>query len=458
MRERRPTGRWTFAAWVVALASVVSSGGQEHPDLETAWAAFWSAENPDAAARTIPALVDAGASYDDALARLGAGSLYGADVETGDHTRSRTGDDGVDYRYRIRIPESYTPERRYPVQVYLHGGVGRPRDRGGRCWRGGEKMIRPESIFVAPQSWDTARWWGTGQAASLAGILDRLTRTYNIDENRIHLMGTSDGGTGTFYHAFGDTTRWAGFLSFIGHPNVLANPRVGVDRYMYLSNLVNKPVYNYMVNGGRDPLYPVRIVEPYVRLFRRAGIRTVFRPKPDAGHDTSWWAEEAIPIGFFTDNTARDPLPQTLTWETDGAEGTTRAHWLVIDELGSVAGESAFPDHNRVTLDGESFMAFPHPEPSGRVAVEQDGNEVTVRTRGVRRYTLLLSPERFDLTEPLRVTTNDRLSFEGRMEADVETLLGWAARDNDRTMLFAAELPIDIGTHERGDGRQETGR
>jgi hypothetical protein len=32
--------------------------------------------------------------------------------------------------------------------------------------------------------------------------------------------------------------------------------------------------------------------------------------------------------------------------------------------------------------------------------------------------------------------------FEGKVEKSVRTLLEHAARDNDRTMLFAAELPI----------------
>jgi hypothetical protein len=63
-------------------------------------------------------------------------------------------------------------------------------------------------------------------------------------------------------------------------------------------------------------------------------------------------------------------------------------------------------------------------------------------TGSFARFTLLLSPDQFDLTQPIRVTTNGRVAFEGRAEPSVRTLLKWAARDNDRTMLFAAELPI----------------
>ena len=65
-------------------------------------------------------------------------------------------------------------------------------------------------------------------------------------------------------------------------------------------------------------------------------------------------------------------------------------------------------------------------------------------TRGVRRYTLLLSPEQFDFAQSFRVTTNGRVSFEGMVEPSPETLLRWAARDRDRTMLFGAQLDIEV--------------
>ena len=91
-----------------------------------------------------------------------------------------------------------------------------------------------------------------------------------------------------------------------------------------------------------------------------------------------------------------------------------------------------------------SRQVFPHPTPSGRVQLARDGNEIAVVTRGVRRYSLLLSPEQFDFTQPFRVTTNDVPSFDGMVEPSPETLLRWAARDRDRTMLFGAELQIEV--------------
>jgi PDZ domain-containing protein len=87
---------------------------------------------------------------------------------------------------------------------------------------------------------------------------------------------------------------------------------------------------------------------------------------------------------------------------------------------------------------------FKRTRPSGRVELVRRGNAVLVQTRGVRRFTLLLSPDEFDFAQPVRVSVNGRPAFEGRIERSLETLLTWGARDDDRTMLFAAELRIEL--------------
>ena len=58
--------------------------------------------------------------------------------------------------------------------------------------------------------------------------------------------------------------------------------------------------------------------------------------------------------------------------------------------------------------------------------------------------TLLLSPSTFDFRQPVRVVANGRTVFEARVQPSVATLLKWAAHDNDRTMLFGAELNVDL--------------
>ena len=48
-------------------------------------------------------------------------------------------------------------------------------------------------------------------------------------------------------------------------------------------------------------------------------------------------------------------------------------------------------------------------------------------------------------SKPITVVADGRTVFEGMVKPNVSTLLKWAAKDNDRTMLFGAELPIKLG-------------
>jgi len=69
---------------------------------------------------------------------------------------------------------------------------------------------------------------------------------------------------------------------------------------------------------------------------------------------------------------------------------------------------------------------------------------ITASTRGVAAFTLLLSPDQFDFARPVKVVANGRTVFDGKVERSVKTLLKYAALDNDRTMLFGAELHIKL--------------
>ena len=517
----------------LAAAPAFQGGGADNPALDAAFAAFWAADSEQAVARAVDAILALEPAPGAVRSRLRAGREYAADVPTGRQLRSRRNRDGLEHQYVLQVPAAYHPGTPYPLRVYLHGGVMRPRPADGAWWRSEERWLRDDAIVVAPASWNESVWWRRSQIENLAGLLNDLKRTYNINENRVYLMGVSDGATGAYYHAFKATTPWAGFLTFIGHPAVLANPSTGVDGEMHVANLRGKPLF--VVNGARDRLYPAAVVEPYVRLFAEAGIEVEFRPQPDAGHDLSWWEAEAGHVEAFIAATRREPLPDALTWETETTREFNRAHWLVVDELGAVEGESGLEAFDRVTVPGprrplgintvgelpdgaglrlievgagslaedaglepgdvlldmgsaptrtaeaardailrirpgedlpvtveragapvrltlrfpatqpgESRLAFSHSQPSGRVELRRDGNTVRALTRGVRRFTLLLSTDQFDLSRPIRVTTNGVVAHDAAVSPDPATLLRWATVDWDRTALFSAELEIEV--------------
>ena len=521
----------------VALVAMALAIGAQTPlfaqDLEPAVADFWAAGSAGEIDRAVERILALDPDIGSLWPLVRAGGAYDADVPRGRRVVTRRNPEGVEYRTVAWIPSGYDPAQRYPVRVYLHGGVSRPRRDEAAWWRNQERYARDDAIVLFPESWAETMWWQASQIENLAGVVNDLKRTYNVDENLVHLLGVSDGGTGAFYHAFKAPTPWAGFLSFNGHPAVLASPSTAADGQMHVANLRNKPFF--VVNGGQDRLYPISSVVPFLQLFVDAGVYVDFRPRPEAGHNMQWWDEESPRVDAFIVAQTRRPLPDRLVWETESADRFNRAHWVVITELGSVEGESSFDDFNEIaarapsvpigfnqlgllegggivlidvvagsiaesagvlagdvlvgvngrvvaTVDdlreavqaprdgpgmdveveregerlafvltppddapaGPARIAFPRPDPAGRVQLLRNGNEIRAATRGVRRYTLLLSPEQFDFQQPIRVLTNDVLSFEGVVEPDSAALIRWAARDRDRTMLFGAELDVEV--------------
>jgi hypothetical protein len=433
---KHPSGRLIFAGALTVAA--IHLGFAATGDVDAAFKAFWAARNPQDAARLIPEIVKSGVSVADAVKRLKDGRPYSSAVVKGVVRSSYTAH-GKEFFYSVDVPPSYDPERRYQVRFQLHGGVSRESNRPRGDGSIGA-LAGAEQIYILPTSWVDAMWWNPSQVENLQTILDIVKRGYNVDENRVAVSGVSDGGTGAYYIAMKDTTPYASFLPLNGNIMVLRSEDLAVGD-VFPTNLRNKPFF--VVNGGRDPLYPASYVGPYVEHLKDKGVEVVYKPQPNGVHNTAWWPEVKETFEAFVRNHPRTPLPDRLTWETNGSAIDNRAHWLVIEKLAPVRrNEPAMDDVNLVTNVGP--MMFDNTHPSGRVDLVRTGNTVTATTKGVAEFTLLLSPDAFDLAQPIKVVANGRTVFDGRVEPSVPTLLKWAARDNDRTMLFTAELRIKL--------------
>src|SRR5581483_6227294 len=113
-----------------------------------------------------------------------------------------------------------------------------------------------EQIYVIPYAWADAPWWSDDQTLNLVEILDAVKRRY--------------------YVAMRETTPFAAFLPLNGYLLVLAARDID-DGLIFPTNLRNKPIF--AVNGGRDPLYPTRIVDPSVEHLQQGGVTISYHPQ-----------------------------------------------------------------------------------------------------------------------------------------------------------------------------------
>ncbi|MBI4264992.1 MAG: dienelactone hydrolase family protein [Acidobacteria bacterium] len=438
--------RCVLTVLCIALPLAATTAGQatRSAALDAAFAAFWDADDVRGAERAGQRIVEAGADFDDVLARLRAGRTYKKEA-TGTREMAATVE-GIRLDNVVEIPPEYDPAKTWPLRVQLHGGVGRPAPRngepGGRPLTSSRIPGEPQ-IYLHPRAWNGVEWWRAPQVDNILKLVDAVKRKYNVDESRIYVTGISDGGTGVFFLAMREATAWSACLALNGHPVVLANDQVGADQQLYPTNLANCPMY--LVNGGRDPLYPAASVAPFVRMMERAGASVEFHVHPEAGHDTSWWPVERPLYEKYLAAHPRTAHPASVAWETDRTDRYNRVRWLVIDRLGARDSDVELVDVNSVELPaGYRGPVYERRRGSGRVDVVRTGNTFDARTRGVQQFTLLLSPDVVDFSRPVRVTVNGRGVFEGVVTKDVAALVRWAARDHDRTMLYGAELTVAV--------------
>lgn len=408
--------------------------------LDAAFAAFWRAESPRQQRKAIEAIEKLKPDFQAVYARLRGGRPFNDQVERGVIYRNRA-QSGQNHPYFLVVPKDYDPARKYMLEVMLHGGVGRPawEKRDGAWWPGDPASLdEPDRISLVPAAWNTSMWWQHSQSENLLALLAEVRRTYHIDENRVYLLGVSDGATGAYFQLARQATPWAAGFCLIGHAVVLANAAMGVDGQFFPVNLSNKPLF--VVNCEKDFLYPSSQVAPFIQLYRDAGAEVEYVPIAGAGHDLSWFPSQEAAIRRFREAHVREPLPDLLVWETETTARYNRLHWLVIDRLGKRASDPQFPTFNQ----WQKGEIWPRKGVSGRVGVARLGNRISVQASGVRALTLLLSPEVFDLDQPILVTINGVERFAAVVPRSLDCLLRWAAADDDPSQLFAAELKLEI--------------
>ena len=403
--------------------------------------AFWDADDQSGTEKAARLVVASGAPYEEIRARLKAGRSY-AKAKTG-RIEMLSHDHGLALDNVLEVPADYDPARAWPLRISLHGGVGReapgPGDPPARPLA--NRVPSEGELVLHPRAWAQSQWWNPGQVENITRLLDRVKHEYNVDESRTYITGISDGGTGVYFFAMRVATPWAACMPLNGHPLVIANPDTGADGQLYAGNLINCPMH--AVNGGKDPLYPAASVEPLIAMFKKASVVVDWDVYPDAGHDVSWWPQERPKYEAYLAKHPRVAHPERVSWETERTDRYNRFRWVVIDRLGKRGSDTALQDVNTYSpVPIMQRQLFDHEKPSGRLDAVRTGNDIDVKSRGVQQFTLLLSPDVVDFSKPVRVTINGKVAHDAPVKSDAATMLAWAARDHDRTMLYGAELHV----------------
>ena len=433
-----------LALLVLAASAVTVVGAQSPSPVDTAFQKFWDARSPSEAAKLVDGVLKTGVTYDDALKQLKRGRTYSSQKTGVVMSTNKTGDN-VEHYYAVNVPAGYDPAKTYQVRFQLHGGVmGRSTNQPRNSGEHRKSRRRRRAVLRAAVRVDGRALVERRQVLNLHD--DRRLAEAHLQhrrESRRRRPACRTAPRARTTSRCGNRRRSPASCRSTASSWCSPIPIPGCATQLYPNNLRNKPLY--AINGGRDRLYPISTVEPYLLHLKKAGVSIDYHPQPLGEHNTAWWPDVKASFERFVTDHPRDPSPARLTWETsDLAHG--RAHWLVITKLGKSGSDAKhLPDANDYSpVDVLAAPLFEHRQRSGRVDLVRTGNTVDASTRGVTEFTLLVSPDAFDLSQPIKVVANGSTVFEARVKPSVATLMKWAARDNDRTMLYAAEIEIRL--------------
>ncbi|MFI5456702.1 MAG: PDZ domain-containing protein [Isosphaerales bacterium] len=351
----RSSTRAHLAALLILLSAAAPWRGAGAAEPDRLLKAFFDAADPPAFQTAIAAIRAASPDPLDVERGLRGGRVYSADAKRGWQVFKHKGLDGKERPYHVYAPKRYDSARKHPVIVILHGGVSRadllPETMVARMHDDVQKDADEHGwLIIIPLGQRGATWFDRVGMANVLAQLAAVKRLYNVDEDRVFVVGFSDGGSGALIMGLYHPTPWAGFFALSGSV-IVAN---AAPDDAFPANLSNRPVH--AANGGLDPLYPSALQKTFIDQLREQGARIDWTAYPASGHDGSYMDREDPKVNQFLLTASRDPAPKHVVWETANPK-VGRCDWARIDEVRDV-GNNHGPEPSNLSLVGPPQLAF----------------------------------------------------------------------------------------------------
>lgn len=210
--------------------------------------------------------------------------------------------------YQVYVPRTYSPEREWPLVLFLHGaGEGGSDGLLPTEFQLGSAIRRHadlfEAVVVFPQQRPAPYWSHTDLSLALA-CLEQTCQTWRIDRKRLLLCGVSSGATGAWSLALRNPRRFAGLLIVAGQvgPSTAVPasesvvPAKAGDPHRWLARQLRQlPIWIH--HGDADPLFSVQDARRTAAALRAEGAPMRYSELPGFGHnvwDVAFYSEEVL--------------------------------------------------------------------------------------------------------------------------------------------------------------------
>jgi polyhydroxybutyrate depolymerase len=318
---------------------------------------------------------------------------------------SSTGHAGVPYV--IQVPLDYRGDQSFPLIVYLSGGGGLAFDAANRT---GNAIKHAGYLMVFPHAGGDL-WWEAKPTEMVHALLLEILRTYNVDTNRVYLVGWSNGGTAALEYGTRWPDRFAAIASLMG-----AGLNTPSRTALPLQNLQDVPVL--FLHGDKDPVIPVS--SSYTTESALRGTKPRVSPElhilKGRGHDISLENDEDFTQPFLK-RYVREPFPSAVTAKFFDPR-YRRQYWVeVLEPAEGVA------------------------EVEARIL---EGNLVDVDAKNVKKLKLLLRPDLFSSTGPVRVRVNGKEQPPVALKRDCTLFQSSAKEYADAFLGYTDEVVVEV--------------
>lgn len=198
--------------------------------------------------------------------------------------------------YRVYVPESYSKRRKHPLIVALHG-LGGNEDSMFRDFYGMKPLAEEKGyLMVAPMGFRVDGGYGENpirpnrngrlSEQDVLNVLELMREAYNVDPERVYLMGHSMGAIGTWRLAAKYPTTWAALGPIAG----MGDPRTA-ETIGHIPQIV--------VHGDADRTVAVTGSRRMVTALERVGATVNYIEVPGGGHSDIAPANMAAIFEFF---------------------------------------------------------------------------------------------------------------------------------------------------------------
>jgi len=195
--------------------------------------------------------------------------------------------DGRAFHYCVYVPAEYTPERPWPVILYLHGSEVRGSDGLKQTDTGIAHAIRRDrslcpAVVVMPQC-PEGEGWSEGMLELAVRCLQQTSGAYHLDARRVYLVGVSMGGAGVWLLGARFPDRFAALVPIAGFVSPPQAPPDPAAVQAAGERLTAVPIWCF--HGEQDRNVLVEHSRKMVEAIRAAGGDVKYTELSAGGHN-----------------------------------------------------------------------------------------------------------------------------------------------------------------------------